>query len=84
MNFFLNPEILPGKSLSELPMTGCHVPWGGGTPVAARDSKGQGLTHEVCIGLPVLSPVAAHRHPLSVRAFNAHPHDISCARDVGD
>lgn len=77
-------EILSGEGLTELPMRGCHVPWGGCTAITARDPDGKNLANENGVGLPVLTPVAAHAHPPSARSFNAHPHDVSCTRNVGN
>ncbi|KAK2972365.1 hypothetical protein RJ640_014423 [Escallonia rubra] len=77
-------EILAGIGLAELPVSGRHVPGGGGAVVTARDPEGQGLAHKDGVGLPVLAPVAAHGHPLGVGAFDAHADDIPCTRDVGD
>lgn len=77
-------EVLAHESLAELPMGGRHVPRGGAAMVTGCDSKGQGLAEEEPVGLPVLPPVAAHGHPLGVGSFHAHPHDISCTRDVAD
>ena len=82
--FSLNPKILAGKSLTELPISWDYVPWSRGASVTACDPEGQWLTNENCVWLPVLTPVAAHAHPTSLCAFNAHAHDISCTRDVGD
>lgn len=42
------------------------------------------MAHQNGVGLPVLSPVAAHAHPPGFGSFDAHPHDIPCTRDVGD
>lgn len=77
-------EILSPESLTELPISWCHVQWGGSAPIAARDPERERLAHKNRIGLPVLAPVPAHADPASLRSFHADAHDVSCARDVGD
>ena len=80
----LDTEILSHEGLTELPISWCHVPWSGGASVTARDSERKGLAHQHSVGLPILSPVSAHAHPLGVGALNTDAHDIPCTRDVGD
>lgn len=77
-------EILAREGLAELPIRRCHVPGSGGASVTAFDSEGNGLAHQISVGLPILPPVTCHAHPACFRSLYAHAHDIPCARDVGD
>ena len=79
-----NPEVLSCEGLTELPIGRGDVPRGWGAPVAPRNPKRQRLSHQHCVWLPVLTPVAAHGHPASLGPLHQHAHDIPCTRDVGD
>lgn len=78
----LHPEVLPGVGLPELPIGGRHVDRGRGAAVAADDSEGECLADEVRVGLPVLSPIPAHCHPLRVRSLDEHALDVAGPGDV--
>lgn len=80
----LDPKILSGECLSKLPIRGDNVQRSGGAAVTACDSEGEWLTNENHVWLPVLTPVTAHAHPLSLWPFHAHLHYVPCTRDVGD
>lgn len=80
----LDPEVLSGEGLAELPVGGHDVEGGGGAAVASHDPEGQWLADQDLIWLPVLSPVAAHAPPPSLRALHPHLHDVSSSGNVGD
>lgn len=79
-----NPEVFTGKRLPELPAGGNHVPRRGGPPVAAGDPERQRLANEDSIRLPVLPPVARHRHPSRFGSLDADPNDVTRTRHVRD
>lgn len=78
----LNPKILAREGLAELPISRRHVDGGWCTAVTGDNSKGEGLAHQISVGLPVLPPVPAHGHPLRSWSFDAHAHDIPCTSHV--
>lgn len=84
ISFNLNPEIFAGECLAELPAGGSDVPGGGAAAVAGSHTEGEGLTNQDGIGLPVLTPVARHWHPVGVGTLHAGPNKVASAGHIGD
>jgi len=76
-------EVFAREGLTKLPIRWCHVLRSRGAAIAASNPERKRLAHENGVGLPVLSPVTAHAHPISLGALDPHIHDIPCTRHVG-
>ena len=79
----LDPEILAGEGLAELPIGGGDVPGGGGAVVAGGDPEGEGLAHQDHVRLPILAPIPAHGHPSSAGPLYADSDDVPSTCYIG-
>jgi hypothetical protein len=75
-------KVFAGESLTKLPRGRSNVPWGRRTSVRGGDSEREWLADENGVGLPVLSPVPTHPHPICLWSLYANSVNISGAGNV--
>lgn len=77
-------ELLAGKDLAKGPVRGDNVVGQDSATVAGGHLKGQALSVEVSVALPVLTPVSGHGHPVGSGTFDGNCLDIAGTSNVGD
>lgn len=81
---FLDSEILSRESLTKLPICRDNVPWRRSATITDCHPERKWLTNQNSIWLPILTPVSAQTHPLSLWSLHTSLHYIPCTRHVGD
>lgn len=75
-------ELLPFKALSKVPFLGGYIIWCNSKSIAGSDLKWQGLILQICIYVPILTPVPSHWKPTSSGSFDLHCHYISRSSNI--
>lgn len=76
-------ELTSRVGLAKRPVGKSHIVGDRTTSITGCDPEREGLTIEVRVTLPVLTPVPGHDLPTGFRAFNRHSNNITSSTNIG-